>query len=552
MKINISGVLAKKGLMYLLIVGLFSGNLQALDFFEQNATKIKYALAAGLGISVVWAVYERMSKNTVKRENIKLELENNKLGQEVNSLKSDENIKEYIVKVSDFVGKWKNFLAEVNDCMKDQGKTQEEFAKDAITFIYHHVNKYSLSLDEYLKRLSKTIDDLSNNMNELSIKAQGLKNKSDLIESATKLTSLIRIVLEHMQNYAALVETHKDYLKLVFFLHPGIEREYSQEINYAYAQTADWNQVIDQIIKSKNNQVLFPYLFYVQDLTVRLKTLSTLLSNLSRFKVYPFQKEQIDRAQYVHDALQVIVSYISSSDILTREKNAKIEHDKKQQYVQADIEERKERLRLETKEKEAKIAQEKILAETKLLDQKNREKHLANERAQIEKEKKELDSRSQENALQLARIHEGYGIKKALDENNNKWRTDCDSLNVNHKKELQNRDFELKNLKNKLSDYDNLDAKNKKEIQKRDNELKTLRIKLSSLESDIRGTHSNRTDLERKARNLEIKISNVSHALDALTRKVNNPPFNPEMVDMLPGYINSLRQEVRQLKTLIS
>jgi len=516
------GISPRKGLLCLLIIGICSGNFQAYAWSsKKNITEgVAYALAAGMGISAAWAIYEKMSRRN-------LQLKTTKLEEEVNSFKSEEHIKEYLLKIADFATQWNNFVSETADCISGARNAEPEFIEDVIGCIGKQIKKYNVTPDEFHRWLIKGLSDLTNKVHELHLRSQDFVGKSHLSVSALRVMETLCDVLKNLKEYNVLFEEHKNFVQLLFFLDQGIETEYAKEIDYAYLEMANWDLAIDEIIRAKSSQVLFPYLFYAQNLQLQLTQLSKCLNNLVDFKAFPFQEKKIVRAKYVYEALQLILQFASTSEELMKEKDAKVGHDRQEQQIEAELAERKELLRLETKERESKIAQQNSLAEAKLIEQRNKEKNLANEKARIEKEKKDLEYKSKENALQLARIHEGYGIKNALDENNHQWRKDYDNLNLKQQRLAR-------------------------DIEHRDAELKNLRIKLSSLQSDVKGTHSTNTELERYARSLELRVSNVAHAIDLLRSKAANPPFNPQSVQGLSEYINGLQEQIRQLKTIVS
>lgn len=515
---------AQKGLLYLLIIGLVSNNLQAAPSFFGTSNlreSAAYVLAAGMGVTAVWAIYERMGKKRFQARNHKLEIE-------VNSYKSDQHIKDYLLRNSAVQSNWAIFLTEFNNIKSpNQTGTETEFAENLVNCIYNQMKKNDVGVDEFHNKITNGIGSLRNRMQEISLKANELAERPHFLPAIDLLINGMGEALINLTEYNVIFEEHKNFIKLLSFLDKGTEKDFAQEITCVSSEVPNWHQVIDKIIKSKNNQVLFPYLFYAQDLELHLNELSKHLNNLSSFQAYPFQEKIIERAKYIYDALQVVLQFVSTSETLMKEKDAKVEYDRKEQHIKTEISERKELLRLETKERESKIAQQNAIAESKLLEQRNREINLANEKARIEKEKKEIEYKNHENGLQLARIHEGYGIQKALDANNKKWRFDFEKQNAQSQKLSQ-------------------------DIQQRDIELKNLQIKLSTLESNIKGTHSDRAELERYARSLELRISNAIKAIDLLRSKVSNPPFNPQAVYGLSDYVNGLQQQINHLKTLVS
>jgi len=516
------GMSVKKGLLYVVIIGICSSTFQAHGWGPNSGVRqsVTYALAAGMGISAAWALYEKMSKRN-------LQLKTDKLEEEINDYKSDENVKKYLLQIADLAAKWDNFVIEAVSCLDGCNTVESESVEKVIGCISKQIKRYRVTADEFQDGINKGIGELTNKLNELHIKSEDLKSKPQFYQSATELAEKVDVILKRLKDYNLLFQEHKAYIKLQDFMDQGLETEYAKEIEYAYLEVANWDLIIDEIIRGKNSQVLFPYLFYAQGLQSQLTQLSKYLSNLTDFKAYPFQEQKITRAKYVYDALQVILQFASTADTFMREKDAKVGYDREEQKIQMELAERKELLRLETKERESKIAQQNALAEAKVIEQRNKEKNLANEKARLDKEKRELEYKSKENVLELARIHEGYGIKQALDENNQKWRKDYDSLNLNQQKLVR-------------------------DIEQRDAELKNLRIKLNSLQSDVKGTHSTNTELERHARSLELRVSNVAYAIDLLRSKVANPPFNPQSVHGLSEYINGLQEQIRQLKTIVS
>ncbi|CAF1594308.1 unnamed protein product, partial [Didymodactylos carnosus] len=271
---------AKKRLLYILIAAFSFGTVKAA--VHEN---VAYFLAAGVGVSAVWALYERMSKNGLKKEADLLQ-------GEVNSYKSGEHIKEYWANTLSAVTIWEKFLEDFKNVV-NSNKTQGELAEYLINSIIGQAKHYNLTIDELRQKIAKGISDLDTRVNTLSAQRECMKPRSALLDLVEKALERTALNLRHLNEYAAFLEEQKAYVELLSFIEQGLEQEYAKEIEYSHVEIAYRDKAIDQIIKTKSNQVLFPYLFYAQDLKFKVDKLSKLLNNLSGFKSYPFQENPL-------------------------------------------------------------------------------------------------------------------------------------------------------------------------------------------------------------------------------------------------------------------
>ncbi|MCL4360878.1 hypothetical protein M1446_00810 [Candidatus Dependentiae bacterium] len=408
-----------------------------------------------------WAFYERYNKNRKAKEIDKLEkiisdekfLVNLKI--DIENLNKKYMLEFSFLKVSDMnQDKFKAFIAIIQTKNQTVKQTCQDLLTD-IRFVCEYEGKIQL-------KFKNNIDQqLLSNLKQL---------KNDLV------------------NYEKFLNVGKYAFEFEILIRQ-LKIKYDQEIGLANSNSANYYQELEALIKLKQNS-LFPFVDYCNNLSNELQQLKNLSNQTINYGIFTSQD-----SSWVISALEYTLKNILCWQRYEVEKKEKIEHEQKQKWLDIQI-----------KEKEAQIENERKKVQAKLQKEKNKAQTLANQQADLERQRHQLTVRERELAIELKRITDGQNVKDAVEKT---------------KVEYQ------------------------KEIKKLQDELNRLRVALGN---NSTASDSVRQEMER----LKFKISSTLAALAKLKRDANAMPVNPDSVDGLSEYLSKLNSNFTHIENVLA
>lgn len=344
-----------------------------------------------------------------------------------------------------------------------------------------------LSLNQFNERLNSDIQTLGQVIKNLQVKLGLWENDSTLnqyINYSKESLERLNTVYAKLDQFYKYLNSENSTIALQLLLEKEFENKYYAEINLASSEKLN---SIEAIILSKYSNVIFqfPYVSYMEALQADINSLKAHLN--MEHNNSDLYKDLSNRASKCLDALSQVAQYVSNTEKYLSEKQQKPVYEREQARMQFELHEKKERLNAELREKQARIDEERRKSEAKLLKERNLAQDLANQRAQLERDRQALVVREFEIGLELARIRDGENIRVAV------------------------------------------------ERQKRE-----LRRSLETLEQKER-------ESQGRILYLSNKIALCKEKVRALQSKISRPPCNPDSVDGLRDYVSNLENMTKEI-----
>lgn len=526
-------------LNYLLIWGLlFSLPTSQVKCFDTKDGL--YVLASVTGITLTWALIERYKKNNAKFDLNKVSQEVKQLVQEVDNYKKEkyqlEEEEHFLFNVSQFINNieidYKNEYIHWKSKSKDKNEYSYHLFNDLLEKIQLKTN---LSLDKIITKISEDKEKTSIFLEQLRIKLYSWKvkeNRIHFVEKAKFIEEKLEYMNKFLNEYYQAVLEQKNFIELGILLQINYEKKYSKEFEIVkISNLALFKSELDKhirVVGSKSNEQ-FPYFYYVQMLNSDKMKFEKFLENIVYVKVLPFQTCYIEKAKEIYDLLNKLLTAIVTTSTYIDEKEKKPIFDREQIRLNAELREKEMRLQAELKEKQAQIENQKKMIETKLLFEKNREQELANQKAKIEKDRKELELKEKQMMVDLAKIRDGETVKEALKQNDRKWQQTIDNLQSKYSAAVR--------------DLNNLSEEHKKEVSK-------LKCELSDLKAQLKTSDLDSDKTAQEIKRLKDRIKQIITYLSELDILVSNPPFNPDFIEGLRTYIENIKLKISNIKFL--
>ncbi len=480
--------LTKKALALSLLALLISGqgNTKCLQIDMKPLVYAPIILGATTVVTTCSTLY-LWYKNRQKSKEIEF------LRSEVQQKENDQKLLVEIGQYIDSVNQ--KFEDEILLAKSKPNLYQEEYIERWIDIskrkrsIVQFINMAHSEISAYKKNLEIRISEW-NRVN--SQEAYTVKGK-ELIKELVSLEALF-------SDMSQSVKSQLSFIELSLIMDRDIFGEYSAELTVAKQFTGQkLVNELDKLIRSKveaHNQ--FPYLSYASKLKGNIDNIKRVLEKLKGVKLYVFQERVIEQANELLSSLSSLLESIVSISSYQQEQVRKPEFENQQKLLAADLKEREER-----------ILREKQVVETRLLNEKNREQSLANERARIERERQALIVQERNINYEREKIISGQWLKEELTKestkNENKLKTEIEKVKSETAKQLSAKEQELASLRYSLQNLD---------YQKR------------QTDQSLNQVYSNIAVCKQYIKNLQDKLK--------------TPPCNPEAVDGLKDYLATL------------
>ncbi len=155
-----------------------------------------------------------------------------------------------------------------------------------------------------------------------------------------------------------------------------------------------------------------------------------------------------------------------------------------------------------------------------MLKERNKAQQLANEKKAKQLKEKQI-------MLELKKIQDGETIKHALKENNQKWKNIIDDTKKENAKKIKQLEAELLTCKNTSS-------------------------KIKHLENQLDACKKDKNKYYNQQEASKAKLKKAIKVISDLSQKLDNPPFNPYIIDELPEYLKELKNINHSLNKAIS
>lgn len=551
----------KKLLINVFVINLFSQNfiysINLNDIKKTVSDNSLYILGSVSGATFTWALIERFKKNKATQDIKKLKLEVDRYRSEKDSLEKDQNLLKDIALYFDkldqeykqdmnfydlnkfdlesFINKLKSNIKEANKKLNSHSVSPVDIQKLQETCNVEIRDKNTYFLGLTVLSINEIISNLLNYKEKLNVKLpewNSKENRKMYLNNAQVLTGRLGYYLAFFEFLSKKLNIHEKYIFLKLVLDNNYENKYSKEIelfnsanNLSYYEKSLDNHILSLYSQV---QIQFPYLEYAQKLSGDRNYLKLSLDKISNYKPLPFEEDTFKRAEFLDRVLKTTFDFVVTTEKYLNEKSRKPEFDKQEEQRKFELKQKEERLKVELKEKEAKIEKERQAAQAILEKEQNKAKELANKEAELKKAQKELEVREKEINLSWARIREGDSIR----ENDRFWQRKIDELNSKYNKALRDYNDSRSEVERVKSDYKN-------QISDLNSQVRNLNNIISSNNSQV---------LQQEINRLKSRISSANQYISELENKLNMPPFNPESVDYLPGYLLDLKNKTQNVK----
>lgn len=502
----------------------------------------KYGLIAtciSTAATSAWGYYEHYKKNKIK-----FELDN--LKNDESKLQSSQAVLETI----------EVFNAKIRHDYQELGGSIGIYSVDIeqiINFVKNHISIDKKDIFHNLNSLQDQIkEDLNKSIkfkNELELRIIEWNNdlRAQHIAMAKVSISTLNGQIYWLQSIYDAFCQEKEYIKLELIIRKNYDQKYDKELKIMeFVSSKDtFQKKLDQHIKAiySESEHQFPYLSYGEKLKRDLSIIQNSLNNIPDVKLLPFQQETIEKAKQLYYVLSNILEYLVITNKYMEEKDKKPEYDRQQANFKQQLKEKQERLEAELREKQAKIDRENMTVQAKLLDEQNRAHHLANQEAEINRQRKQLEVREREISLELSRIQSGQIINDAIKNNDKDWQKRMDREQLEYTKTLNKLENDLSILKKLIKDL----TSEKDKLNKKNNDL----IKdLGNAETEKSNLYNQITDFRHQINDLRDRMIRIKNQLEELQGSARNFPYNPESVDGLPEYINKLQYLISQIQSI--
>ncbi|MBA3953823.1 hypothetical protein H0X48_00680 [Candidatus Dependentiae bacterium] len=546
---------------YTLLCGMLvapATNVTAAFTMPRSLSKdqLKYVCYFTSGIATVattCAVTEYFNKRKLRarleRDIQAYKAQTQKVNKELELIKSEEYKLE---QEREFLSSLSQLLKSVTAKYKDEiGCAQGPYDKNSLESTVNLVHKIQAKIQlqgclttAYIQELKQDLNQISKASENLAVKAlewSQTASKAVYRDTITTLSDALKDLGYRLQSTAFTAEYFKSIVELNIALAQNYENKYATELKLqAQASNAEhYAADLDAHIRAlySDAQYQFAYLSYVAKVQSDISTLKSFVHNV------PTKPAQLDpftatmqRAQGLIASLETLVEYVVTTATYIQEKQHKPEFDRQEARAKQELHEKQERLALQLREAQARIDQEKRVTETKLQQERARVKTLENQYAEIERERKALDVKDRQIALERARIRDGVTIQEALSNNNNDWNYKYSSLHQHYTAAV--------NAQNGLTAQLNaIQAEKAAELARINNELNQARTQIKNHETNYHNLNRDYKALQNKAH----QAANTLAVLD-----ITNPPFNPDMVDGLRNYINTIKTHARTARNTLA
>lgn len=465
--------------MSILRLGLLC--LIALQGFGLHAKKIardytmlkEVAMPCGVVALVgttVWAIIERCKKNTVgtnlEQEKRLHDADRKQLNDYKDGITQADRDQKFLSNLAVYVKKMETAHSKEFELLRNytrEGSRDADFVRHFIDIVVSQSGAHVAHVGSAIER---DLKEAISNEQQLAMKCcEWNEDSSDNYESQIQtLSKSLKEIVSLLQIAHSVISEQKPYMNLMA-LYGDLNHKYTQEKNLKDCSQG-FESKLDKHIRSlySRSNELFCYLAYAESIKHDSAKLDGALKRLASFDAVPFQVQLIERSQNLLKALQSILGFVVTTWEYKKEKTDKPAYDENQ-----------ERLRMELRERQARIDQENRLSEAKLQAERNRDAQLANDRAEIQRGIKQIQQKKIEAKLGLMRIRDQINMKEALKKNNKEWKKKFDRLQSGLK--------EIDDSVKKLQSFTNRPPCNPDSVD-------GLRIYINELLNSLNGIHN--------------------------------------------------------------
>lgn len=516
----------KISLLYLLLIIISTSPLKTVEANQENfSLGLFTAGAITLGIGC-WAIVQNIKKNSLANELDKLKKENYALKQVEGLLLDYQKIVTQLKHEYSSIFNLEDSPSKIIEHLIEQGLEKETLYKKISSDYNNLYDRYSR-----LQFILKKWETYPSFKKIASYATESLHEAENIYNNLSK-------IYQPLKNYRAFLLLHDFAL---FSLYSSYQKEYNLIIS-----NSDYFPLLNKHILSlySSSQYKFPYLSYLDQLNKVTKTAKSLLYQVNLEEKQDSYAPIIHLSWYKHEKnkiiefitiLENIIERIVISSEYSSEKAKKALFEKEEQLIVAQI-----------KEKEARIKEEQKKNEILMLKERNKAQQLANEKKAKQLKEKQI-------MLELKKIQDGETIKHALKENNQKWQSLLDRADKNYaqnlKEALNSNESRWKNI------IDNTKKENAKKIKQLQAELLTCKntsSKIKYLENQLDACKKDKNKYYNQQEASKAKLKKATKVISDLSQKLDNPPFNPYIIDELPEYLKELKNINHSLNKAIS
>ena len=365
-----------------------------------------------------------------------------KLTQEIALMHSESELLEKDQEFLAFVAKQVDNLEREYGCEYKSLVTRSIVEEDTVPLlgaVRERVTRSTVEFDSFertIKSEKDKIDTLKSQLEVKMIEWSTKENREQYNAQGQKLLAHLESLITFFSTFLYTMQQQSTIIKLELLLDKEFKESYAFEINL---KPEEYGQKLYEHIHTLFSDVQhqFPYVLYADKLKQDRATLRKYLQELKDFKAVPYQKEHLNYAKELDIILKNILDYVVTCDKYAQEKMRKPQFDLENEKQQIELRERQGKIQLDIQERQAVIEKGKREYEAQFQKELNKAQQLANQKAEIERSKKELELKEQEIGLEWAKLKEGEKLKEALEKNNALWQEQCRKVQSQYEREKE-------------------------------------------------------------------------------------------------------------------
>lgn len=449
------------------------------------------------------SILEQQSKTSIARlEQIVKNYQNDSI-----QLNQDEQV---LTKIGEFVKlKDTNYRKEIEAINSLGNSNSNTYLESLINLLRSQIGSKN-NIENILQVFNQDLALITANKKQLELKISQWTNnpkRLSLLPHATNLLPHLNNLELILQALTSTLNEQKAFIRLSNAVDVK-QSEFAAELklaNTAIANEEFYLGAIDKLVKTSSSDVRFqfPYIAYVQKLKAEIASVNFLLNSSPIEDKIEMQIKYKAAARRLMDCLINIYDDVTLSPIYLHEKRIKPEHDRKEEALKVEQREKEARLKADLEEQQSRVENERRLAESRLQEERNRAAQLQNEKRQLEAEKEKLSVQQQQIVLELKKINDGTNVANAVSANNAQWES-----------------------------------------------------RLARVNSDLDRVNQTVTQLNSEIRNIRVdnqaKLDKINNYLNTLTHSLTQVPFNPNTVNGLQQYLNSLKMHASNVSAIVN
>ncbi len=240
------------------------------------------------------------------------------------------------------------------------------------------------------------------------------------------------VMIGYIEKLAIAFREHKNFFILENALLQSAHYDYAEErkIVKASLDSSLFGREMEGYINKRysGTQYQFPYLTYASYLEEGKLLLEKALRNLELYKSFQFQSEVIMNARDTVTLLNFLLQHVVNSEIYKYQKAQKPLFDRNEERHRQELHEKQRAFEAALHERAVQLENEQKATETKLLEERNRERNVENQRMSLENSLVQQQLEKQKMKFQSEAFKSGKQIQRALDKNNKEWAATCEKL----------------------------------------------------------------------------------------------------------------------------